>query len=81
MIQDDLASALHATVEYQLGKFFISDRSLGGTYIRFDGGDTVHIVGEETMLRGSGAILLGRPFSDDSPEIIEFLAHLAPAQT
>jgi adenylate cyclase len=81
VIQDDLASALHAIVEYRLGKFFVLDRSLSGTYVRFDGGDTVHLVGENTMLRGSGAILLGRPFSDNSAGIIEFSAHLAPAQS
>jgi adenylate cyclase len=78
MIRNDFALARHATVEYQLGKFFISDRSASGTYIQFSGGDTVHIVGEETMLRGSGAILLGRPFSEDPAGIIEFSVHLAP---
>lgn len=80
VIRDDAASERHATVEYQLGKFFISDRSASGTYIRFNGRDTVHIVGEDTMLRGSGTILLGRPFSDDPAGIIEFSVHLAPAQ-
>ncbi len=77
VIRDDFASDRHATVEYQLGKFFISDRSSTGTYVQFSGGDTVHIVGEETLLRGSGAILLGRPFSEDPAGIIEFSVHLA----
>ncbi|MHB8667749.1 MAG: adenylate/guanylate cyclase domain-containing protein [Burkholderiales bacterium] len=79
VIPDDFAAALHATVEYRLGKFFVSDQSRVGTYVRFDGGDTVHLAGENAMLRGSGAIRLGRPFSDDSAQIIEFSAHLAPA--
>jgi adenylate cyclase len=78
VIRDDFASDRHATVEYQLGKFFVSDRSANGTYIRFSGGDTVHIVGEDTMLRGSGAILLGGPFSGNPAEIIEFSIHPAP---
>jgi hypothetical protein len=78
VIRDEFAADRHAIVEYQLGKFFITDRSSTGTYVQFAGGDTVHIVGEDTMLRGSGAILLGRPFSEDPAGIIEFSAHLAP---
>lgn len=79
VIQDDLVSDLHASVEYHLGKFFISDRSRNGSYVRFDGGDPLHIVGKVTLLRGSGAILLGRPFADNAAGIIEFAVHLAPA--
>jgi adenylate cyclase len=78
VIRDQLVSERHATVEYHLGKFFVSDRSASGTYINFSGGDTVHIVGEDTMLRGSGAILLGRPFSEEPVWVIEFSIHLAP---
>lgn len=80
VVHDDCTSALHATVVFQLGKFYISDRSANGTYVRFNGGDTVHIVGDETLLRGSGAILLGRPFSEDLAQRIEFSVHLTPAR-
>jgi len=79
VIRNDFAADRHAIVECQLGKFFISDRSASGTYIQFSGGDKVHIVGEDTMLRSTGAILLGRPFSEDPAGIIEFSVHLAPA--
>lgn len=78
VIHDEFVSERHAIVDYQLGKFFVSDRSDSGTYIHFSGGDTVHIVGEYTMLRGSGVIFLGRPFSENSAGIIEFSVHLAP---
>ena len=78
VIGDDFASDRHAIVEYQLGKFFISDRSSTGTYVQVNGGDTVHIVGEDAMLHGSGAILLGRPFSEVPVGIIQFSVNLAP---
>ena len=81
VIADAAVMPLHARVEIQLSKFFISDRSKNGTYIRFSGGDTVHIAGADTPLRGSGAILLGRPFSADPAGIIEFSVHLIPAGT
>jgi class 3 adenylate cyclase len=79
VVRDDLASALHATVEYQLGKFFVSDHSANGTYVHFSGGEGVRLVGNETLLRGSGAIVLGRPLSGGSAKIIGFAVHLTPA--
>ena len=78
VVRDGHAGDRHAMVEYQLGKFFISDRSASGTYIHFSNGDMVHILGEDTLLHGSGSILLGRPFSEDTAGIIEFSLHLAP---
>ena len=72
LIRDEFALENHAAVEYQLGKFFLSDRSASGTYVLFDDGDTVHITGEDTLLHGSGAILLGRPFSENPSGRIEF---------
>ena len=80
VIEDDLASPLHATVEYQLGKFFVSDRSVNGTYIHLSGGEALHLVGGETLLRGSGVILLGRPFAGASAKAIKFSVHLTPAE-
>jgi class 3 adenylate cyclase len=77
-ILDACASDQHATVQHQLGRFYISDRSARGTYIRFRDGDTVHIVGESTMLRGPGAIALGRPFSENPAGSIEFSIELVP---
>jgi len=79
-ILDAYASDRHAVVQYQLGRFYVSDRSARGTYIQFSDGDTVHIVGESTMLRGSGAILLGRSFSENPDGSIAFSIELAPAQ-
>jgi adenylate cyclase len=80
VINDDFASVLHAIVAYQLGKFFISDRSADGTFISFRGSDIVHIVGDSTMLRGSGTILLGRPFAENPTAAIEFSVRLVPVQ-
>ncbi len=78
-IRDEYASDRHARVEFHRGKFVASDRSDKGIYIRFSDGDTVHIVREDTVLHGSGAISLGRPFADDTSGIIEFSIHLTPS--
>ena len=81
VVRSEAASELHATVDYQLGKFYLSDRSAHGTYVQFSGGDAVRIAGGDTLLRGSGTILLGRPFSGDPAESIAFSLRLAPAST
>lgn len=78
VINEDCVADRHAIVQYQLGKFFISDSSRTGTYVQFSGGDTVHIAGEDTMLRGAGFIVLGKPFSEDPEGVIEFSMRLAP---
>ena len=71
-VRDDFASRQHARVDLRFGKFLIADQSINGTYIRFSDGQVVHIVREETLLRGSGAISLGRPFSEDAVRVIGF---------
>ena len=72
VVQNAFASRLHTHIELRLGKFFISDQSSNGTYIRFSNGDVVHITRQETLLAGNGTISLGQPFSDNPEEIIEF---------
>ncbi len=72
VVRDGFAAERHARVEFHRGKFVASDRSDKGTYVRFGRGDTVHVVREDIVLHGSGAISLGRPFSDDTSGIIAF---------
>ncbi len=74
---DGRASHRHAQVDFHLGKFVASDRSDTGTFVRFGDGEPVHLLRENIVLRGSGAISLGRPFADDAP-VIEFSIQSAP---
>jgi len=72
VVQNDLASRQHAHVELRLGKFFLSDHSSNGTYIRFASGQILRIIREEAVLVGGGSISLGQSYADNPADLIEF---------
>ncbi len=72
VVKNALASRLHTLIELRLGKFFITDQSSNGTYIRLDDGSTLHIICQEALLTGKGSISLGQSFADNPEELIEF---------
>lgn len=78
IVADDFASRQHARVEFRNDKFVVCDQSINGTYIRFDDGETLHAVHEEVLLRGAGAISLGRAFSESAAQIITFSIPATP---
>ena len=71
-VQNNFASRQHARIELRFGKFIISDQSTNGTFIRFNDGPGVRLAREDTMLRGSGSISVGQPYSDNPDDLIEF---------
>ena len=71
-VRDDFSSRQHARVEFRSGRFIIADQSINGTYVRYADGEVVHIVREETVLRATGEISLGRPFAEAAVRIIRF---------
>lgn len=71
-VQNNFASRQHARIELRFGKFVIADQSTNGTYIRFNDGPVVRLAREDTVLRGSGSISLGQPYSDNPSDLIEF---------
>lgn len=80
VVQNDFASRLHILIELRFGKFFISDQSTNGTYIRFNGGNVVHITREEISLSGNGSISLGQSFAENPAKVVEFSILSADAQ-
>lgn len=79
VIPSTFASRQHAGVEMRFGKCFIVDQSANGTYVRSDEGDITHITRQEMVLRGSGHISLGQPFSENPTEVIQFSIGLMAA--
>lgn len=71
-VQNNFASRQHARVEFRFGKFVVTDQSTNGTYIRFNDGPVVRLAREDTVLRGSGSISLGQPYSENPSDLIEF---------
>jgi adenylate cyclase len=73
MILNNLASRQHARIEYNFGKFLLTDHSVNGTYIRFSDEQVVQLNHQQIVLHGAGMISLGQPFSEDPAEVIEYL--------
>ncbi len=73
VIRNGLASRQHARIEYNFGKFLLTDHSMNGTYIRFSDNQVIQLNNQQIVLHGAGAISLGMPFSDNPREIVNYL--------
>lgn len=71
-INEKLASRQHVRIELRRDKFFIVDQSTNGTHVMVDGTPEEFLRREEIPLTGNGRISLGRGFSEDPDEIVEF---------
>lgn len=69
MVDDSMASREHARVECRRGKFYLTDHSTNGTYLKSDDG-TSYVRREEVQLSGAGYIGLGRVPSGVDDQIL-----------
>ncbi len=72
VVNDVIASRMHARIEYHRGRFTLIDQSTNGTYVSVDGKKSSFIHHDEYVLTSHGIISLGRDVDDESPEIIRF---------
>ncbi len=70
-VDEGLASRLHVKVEQRRGKYFITDQSTNGTYVRL-GTTEAFLRREEMPLSGKGLISLGRAFQENPTEVVHF---------
>jgi adenylate cyclase len=73
IFRNNLASRQHARIEYNFGKFLITDFSANGTYIRFSDEQVIQLNHQQIVLHGTGMISLGQPFSDAPSEVINYI--------
>lgn len=74
VVGNTLASRRHARIDYTFGKFFLTDHSANGTFVRFSDGQIIHLNHQQQIvLHGTGTIRLGEPFSNGSEDAIEYL--------
>jgi hypothetical protein len=71
-ISKGFISRKHILFEYRRGSFYIIDHSTNGTYLRWDQGKELHLMGDEMRLTGSGLISLGCPISPTEERVIRF---------
>jgi hypothetical protein len=72
VVEDKSASRSHADIVARGGRFYLADHSTNGTYVRPLGGDEMFVHRDEALLRGVGAIRLGRAFSDPDGPTLEY---------
>lgn len=73
VIQNKLASRQHALIEYNFGKFLLTDHSANGTYIRFSDNQVIQLNHQQIVLHGAGQISFGQPFSESPTEVVEYI--------
>lgn len=73
VIDSNMSSRLHAKIEYQRGKFLVTDDSTNGTFI-LSSNEEVYIRRESLPLVGTGTICLGE--STKSPNCIPIQYHV-----
>lgn len=73
MVDDRLASRMHARIEFRRGKFVLIDQSTNGTFVQTNDGNEVYLRREELALWGGGKISLGRSIKEPDAEIIHYL--------
>ena len=73
LIKNKLASRQHASIEYNFGKFLLTDHSANGTYVRFGDNQIIQLNSQQVVLHGSGQISCGQSFSEAPTEVVEFL--------
>jgi adenylate cyclase len=72
VIQSKLASRQHALVEYNFGKFLLTDHSSNGTFVRFSDNQVIELTHQQIVLHGSGHISFGQSFAESPSEVVEY---------
>jgi len=72
VVDADCVSRSHAVIEFQRGHYVLTDRSTNGSFLRIEGDDELRLHRDETKLRRSGVISLGRTSAQNADRLIFF---------
>ena len=72
VLADMFVSQRHASIFLRHTNFYLEDRSVNGTFVRFQNGVEVHVLREELLLEGTGRASFGRSFGEMPAAVIEF---------
>lgn len=73
VIKHELASRLHARIDFRKNRFLLTDLSTNGTYITVENGETQFVRRDTQVLQEAGVIGLGEAFTEVSPHAIRFI--------
>ncbi len=77
VVPDNMASRLHAKVEFKRDRFVLVDQSTNGTYVLEEDGEVVFVHRDERVLQGVGYIGLGQKPERNSPTTVRFVLELS----
>jgi len=83
-IENKSISRTHLMIEYNNGKFKLTDRSTNGTYIKPAKGKPLFLKNEAILLVGQGEIILGQSVEGNPPPVIKYyyaIPHYHPNST
>ncbi len=72
VINEELASRQHVTLESKRGKFYLVDRSTNGTWLRNETGRVMFLRREEILLPPTGDISFGKHIDDEPDMVLRF---------
>lgn len=72
VIKDDVASRLHARLEYRNGRFILTDQSANGTFVVPDRGQSAYVHRDSVVIVGAGMLGLGQSPVSDSPVTVRY---------
>ncbi len=72
VVEEDLASRQHLTLENRRGKIFVADLSTNGSWIRNDRGREMYLRREEILLPQIGEISFGKSFREFPEHVLHF---------
>ncbi len=75
LVHSKLSSRQHATIEYNYGKFLLTDHSVNGTFVRFGNNQDIMLKHQQIVLHSGGKISFGQPFSDAHNEVVEYILY------
>ena len=73
VINDKMASRMHARIERRRDKFVLVDQSSNGTYVTLEGEKEIVLRREEQILRGKGQITFGHTSQTGTGDVLRFV--------
>lgn len=73
VVNDDLVSRMHASVQCRRGQFYLADHSANGTFVATEHGEIAFLHRDELRLHGRGKISLGLRFSENPDNVLHYL--------
>ncbi len=72
VVERELVSRTHASIEFRQGKFIFKDNSINGTHLLLENGTHFFLRREEIALHERGVICLGQAAFDNNPDVIRY---------